>query len=121
MAKKAKRKLEEEEAASFEFPVFDDTAFVKKEFELAVGLTLASLLSIVVGFVGWGLNVVGVPWWGSFLIGILVVGLSPVIIARLHAGSAIYTRGDWAGLIFLVFFGFLAVWLLLANISSGAL
>ena len=31
MAKKVRRKLEEEEAAAFEFPTFDEVAFVEKE------------------------------------------------------------------------------------------
>jgi hypothetical protein len=118
MAKKARRKLEEEEEAAFEFPVFDDTAFVKKEFELAVGLTLAGLLAVGIGLIAWGLTVANVPWWGSVLLGLLLTALSPVLLGHARSGSSLYTKGDWAGLILLVFFGYVAIWLLLVNITS---
>lgn len=119
MAKKVRRKLEDEEAASFEFPVFDDVAFVKKEFELASGLTLAGLLALVIGLLAWALTVTGLPWYVPFPIGLALAVATPVILGRVRAGTSIYTKGDWAGLIFLVFFGFLAIWFLLVDLSLG--
>jgi len=118
MAKKARRKLEEEEAAAFEFPAFDEGAFVKKEFELAMGLALASLLAILAGLASWGLTISGLPWYAPFLLGLLVVALTPSLIARIRPSSRIYTKGDWAGLVVLVFFGWLALWFVLVNISA---
>jgi len=41
--------------------------------------------------------------------------LSPLIIGRLRNGSSVFTKGDWAGVIAMEFFGFLAVWFLLVN------
>jgi hypothetical protein len=117
VAKKVKRKLEEEEQAAFEFPVFDDAAFVKKEFKLAEGLAIAVLIAVVAGFLAWAVTVAGGPWWGSFGLGILLSALSPVLIGRVQPSSTMFTKGDWAGLIFLVFFGYLAIWLLLLDLG----
>ncbi len=117
MAKKVKRKLEEEEEAAFEFPAFDDAAFVKKEFKLAQGLLIAGLLSLVAGFLAWGVTLIGGPWWGSFGLGILLSALTPMIVGRLEPASTLFTKGDWMGLIFLVFFGYLAIWLLLLDLG----
>lgn len=121
MAKKARRKLEEEEAAAFEFPAFDEDAFAKKEFELGTGLGLAGLLAVTVGIVGWVLTVTGLPWALPLGIGLLVIALSPYLIGRIRSLSSLYTKGDWAGLIALEFFGFLAIWFLLLNLSPSAL
>jgi hypothetical protein len=118
VAKKVRRKLEEEEAAAFEFPAFDEAAFVRKEFELGMGLVLAGVLAIVAGFACWTLTVSGVPWWGPFLLGLLFVAITPIVIGRIRPSTRIYTKGDWAGLIALVFFSWLALWFVLVNVVS---
>ncbi|HTW76326.1 MAG TPA: hypothetical protein VMG14_00975 [Thermoplasmata archaeon] len=120
MAKKARRKLEEEEAAAFEFPAFDESAFATKEFELGTGLMLAGLITVVLGVFCWALTVVGLPSLAPFGIGIVVIALSPFVIGRLRAQSSLYTKGDWAGLMALEFFGFLALWFLLLNLAPRA-
>jgi len=117
MAKKVRRKLEEEEAAAFEFPVFDETAFVRKEFELGMGLALAGMLAVVAGLACWALTIGGLPWYLPFLLGLLVVAVTPILIGRVRPSTSIYTKGDWAGLIALVFFAWLALWFVLLNIS----
>jgi hypothetical protein len=117
MAKKVRRKLEEEEAAAFEFPVFDEVAFVHKEFELAMGLSLAGMLAVLAGLACWALTIGGLPWYLPFLLGILVVAIAPFVIRRIRPTTRIYTKGDWAGLIALVFFAWLALWFVLLNIS----
>ena len=119
MAKKVRRKLEEEEAAAFEFPVFDEKAFVAKEFEMMWPVALAGLVAILLGILGWALTAAGmfaaIPWVLGFL-GILA---SPFLIRRMRAKSSLYTKGDWAGLIALEFFGWLAIWFVLLNLSPG--
>ena len=50
MAKKVRRKLEEEEASAFEFPPFDEVAFATKEYELTYGLSLAGMIAVVTDF-----------------------------------------------------------------------
>ncbi len=121
MAKKARRKLEEEEAAAFEFPVFDEAAYASKEFELGTGLMLAGLFTVLLGVLGWVLTVAGLPSLVPFGIGLVVIGASPFVIGRLRSASSLFTKGDWAGLIMLEFFGFLALWFLLLNLSPTAL
>ena len=120
MAKKVRKKLEEEEAAAFEFPVFDEHGFVTKEFEMMGALVLAGLIAILLGVVAWTLTASGktgaaaaVPWALGFL-GIIA---SPFLIRRIRAKSSLYTKGDWAGLIALEFFGWLALWFVLLNVS----
>jgi len=119
MAKKGRRKLEEEEAASFEFPVFDEVAFVTKEFELAWALAVACVLAIVLGLVAWLLTYNHVGWYGPFGIAVLGIVVSPMVIGRLRPRSNLYTKADWAALIALEFFGWLALWFVLVNVMPA--
>jgi len=120
LAKKVRRKLEEEEAASFEFPAFDEAAFAEKEFELTYALLLACVITILIGVVSWALSASGVYWYVVFPLGLVVLVASPYIIRQLRRKSSIYTKGDWAGLIALEFFGWLALWFVLQNLSPHA-
>lgn len=121
MAKKVRRKLEEEEAAAFEFPVFDETSFTTKEFELGAGLLLAGIITLAIGFVSWAVTVVLGSPWVPLALGIFAIILSPFAIQRLRKLSSLYTKGDWAGLIMMEFFGWFALWFLLLNLSSTSL
>ena len=121
MAKKARRKLEEEEAQAFEFPPFDEGAFAKKEFELGTGLLLAGLFTVLIGVLCWALTIVGLPSLVPFGIGLAIIAASPLVIGRIRSMSTLFTKGDWAGLIAMEFFGFLALWFLLLNLSPTAL
>ncbi|HTW39385.1 MAG TPA: hypothetical protein VMF04_00790 [Thermoplasmata archaeon] len=121
MAKKARRKLEEEEEQSFEFPVFDEKSFATKEFELGSGLILVGIITIGIGLLSWAISTIGVTVWVPLAIGIFVIILSPFLIRRFRRMSTLYTKGDWAGLIALEFFGWFALWFLLLNLSSSAL
>jgi len=120
MAKKVRRKLEEEEAAAFEFPTFDEAAFAAKEFELTYALLLATAITVLMGVLSWALSVTGIYWYIVFPLGIVILAVSPYIIGRLRSKSSIYTKGDWAGLIALEFFGWLALWFVLQNLSPHA-
>jgi hypothetical protein len=117
MAKKARRKLEEEEAAAFEFPPFDEDGFAKKEFELGTGLILAGVITIAIGFVSWLLSVSGLPWFVPLALGILVIAASPFLVLRLRQQATMFTKGDWAGLIAMEFFGWFALWFVLLNVA----
>ncbi|MGA8542862.1 MAG: hypothetical protein WB947_04895 [Thermoplasmata archaeon] len=121
MAKKARRKLEEEEEAAFEFPVFDEKAFATKEFELGSGLLLVGLITVVIGFISWAISSAGVSVWVPLGLGIFVIALSPFLIRRFRKLSTLYTKGDWAGLLAMEFFGWFALWFLLLDLSSGAI
>lgn len=116
MAKKVRRKPEEEEDA-FEFPAFDDVAFASKEFELTYAYLIATGISILIGVLSWALSVSGFFWYAVFPLGLVLLAVSPYIIGRLRSKSSIYTRGDWAGLLALEFFTWLALWFVLQNLS----
>lgn len=118
MAKKARRKLEDEEEQAFEFPAFDEKAFGKKEFELGSGLLLAGIITVGIGLLSWAISTTGVTVWVPLALGILVIILSPFLIRRLRTLSTLYTKGDWAGLIAMEFFGWFAIWFLLLNILA---
>jgi hypothetical protein len=120
MAKKVRRKLEEEEESAFEFPPFDETAFVAKEYELTYGLAFASGITIFMGVLSWALSVSGFYWFVVFPLGLLLLVASPYIIGVLHPKSSTYTKGDWAGLFALEFFGWLALWFVLQSLSPHA-
>jgi hypothetical protein len=116
MAKKARRKLEEEEEAAFEFPVFDEESFVSKELELGGGLLVVGMITLGIGLLSWALSLVGMSVWVPLGIGILILVASPFVIQRVRARSDLYTKGDWAGLLAMEFFGWLALWFLLLDL-----
>jgi hypothetical protein len=118
MAKKVRRKPDEEaEEKAFDFPVFDETAFTAKEFRLTWAVSLFSVLAVALGAFAWLCWSVPLPWYVPFPIAVVVVGLSPSFSGRLLPGAGVFTKGDWAGLLFLEFFGFLAVWFVLVNVA----
>ncbi|HYA10777.1 MAG TPA: hypothetical protein VEH10_03795 [Thermoplasmata archaeon] len=117
MAKKVRRKLDEEaEAKAFDFPVFDEVGFAKKEFALTGAVALASGVAVLLGALAWLCTSVDLPWYVPFPLGFLVTLLSPTFLGRLTSNSSVFTKGDWAGIVALEFFGFLAVWFLLVNV-----
>lgn len=115
MAKKVRRRPEEEETP-FEFPEFDEESFLRKEFELAGAVGLVVVLTIAAGALSWVASAVGLPWFVPFLVGLLFVAVSPWVVGRLRPGSIRYTKGDWAGLLALEFFGWLALWFVLIDV-----
>ena len=117
MAKKVRRKPAEDDAPKFEFPVFDEVGFVTKEFELTAGLLLASLFAILLGLFGWVMTADGINGFIPFFLGLVVIALSPYAIRRLRNRASLFTKGDWAGLLALEFFGWLALWFVLTNVS----
>ena len=118
MAKKARKKMEEAEPA-FEFPVFDEAGFVWKELELTSATALAGLFAVVLGVVTWAMTVAGLPYYIPFPVGVAGMIGSLFVIQRLRDASYAYTKGDWAGLFVLGFFGWLALWFVLVNLSPS--
>ena len=118
MAKKVRRKLEEEEEAAFEFPVFDEAGFVGKEYELTTGTFLVCMFAIGLGILGWVMTTQGITSWAPLAIGILVLIATPYAVRRIRPRASLYTKGDWAGLLMLEFFGWLALWFVLVNVSA---
>jgi hypothetical protein len=119
MAKKARRKLEEEEAAAFEFPPFDETSFATKEFELGRGLAIVGVITLLIGVLSWALTTAGLTVWVPLGLGIVIIVASPFLIQRLRERSSLYTKGDWAGLIAMEIFGWFALWFLLLNLVAA--
>jgi hypothetical protein len=93
VAKKVRRKLEQEDEPAFEFPTFDEKAFADKEFELTFALSLAGIFCVLLGVLSWALSVIGLWWFEVFPLGLVLIGVSPSVIARLRAKSSVYTRG----------------------------
>ncbi len=118
MAKKVRQNPVETKEAAFEFPEFDERKFVTKEFELTGALVLASLMAVVLGAVSWVATSSHLPWYVPFPIGLIVLALSPTVIGRFRSRSDLYTKSDWAGLLALVFFGWIAVWFVLVDVIA---
>ncbi len=121
MAKKVRRRLEEEEAAAFEFPVFDEVGFVTKEFEMMGAVLVAGAITVLLGIMGWVLSVAGFIVYIPLGLGFLGLIASPFLIGRVREKSHLYTKGDWFALIMMEFFGWMALWFVLLNVSPHAL
>lgn len=118
MAKKVRKKPEEEEAG-FEFPTFDEEKFLTKEFELAGALGIAGAFALAAGALSWAATTVGqLSWLVPFFLGVVLVAVSPFVIRRLRARADLYTKGDWAALLAFEFFGWLALWFVLVNVAA---
>lgn len=124
MAKKARKKLEEDaEISSFQFPEFDERTFIAHEFEQTIATGFA--VALAVGLAGLsfaldrGLSAYSQPtlqWLVPLAVSIVVIAISPLIILRLREGSPEYTRGDWASVILLEIFGWLGFWFLFSDV-----
>lgn len=118
MAKKVRPHTEEKpQEPSFQFPPFDEGAYIDKEFEISFGMAIAGLLAVAVGLISWAGTTAGLPWPVQFVFGIAgLVGLYPMVHA-LHPRAHVYTTGDWAALLAVVFFGWLAIWFVMLNLA----
>jgi hypothetical protein len=121
MAKKARKKMEDDAIPAFEFPTFDEAGFVWKEYELTSATVLAGIIALGLGLMGWILTGFGLNGFIPLGIGIVALAGSYFLIQAVRRNSSYYTKGDWAGLIALEFFGWLAVWFLLLNIAPSGL
>ncbi len=122
MAKKVRPKAADATPAepSFQFPVFDEKAFVTKEYEVTLGMVVTGLLSVVVGIASWAVTAALASFSDAWVLSVLIgfaglLGLHP-LVNSLHPRAHVYTKGDWAGLMAVVFFGWLAIWFMLSDI-----
>jgi hypothetical protein len=119
MAKKVRQRPEETEESRFEFPVFDEVAYIRHELEVTLGMALAIVWAVLAGLLSTYVSIVG----GSALtiavplaLGAFVIASSFVAFPALHSTVASYTKTEWAGLIALEVFGWLGLWFLLSEI-----
>jgi hypothetical protein len=117
MAKKAKRRSEEQEAEeAFKFPEFDVNKFVEHEYEQARAMWVALGLAGALGAAAYLCDRFHLPLVLPIVLGIAVIIASPFIIRRLRSRSKEYTRGEWASLFMMQIFGWLGIWFLLLNV-----
>ena len=120
MAKKVRKKLAEDETVkSWEFPTFDEGAFISHEFELTYAMATAGLLAVVIALVSWALGAEGLPVFVAPVVGIALIVFSPFLVGWIRPQSSSYTKTDWVGLIAIEAFGWLAIWFLLMNLVHG--
>lgn len=123
MAKKARKRLEEEEASAFEFPEFDEHGFMQHEFEQSYATAIALVIAVVLGVLSFGLTHVlasagAGPLEGIIpvVVGIGIIASTPFVVGRLRTTSGTYTKGDWASMILMELFGWLGIWFLLTDV-----
>lgn len=119
MAKKVRSNPEENEESRFEFPVFDERAFILHELELTWGMAMALMVAAIAGILSAALSIYGGPSLtiaAPIGLGVLAVILSPFLFLSLRRATRDYTKTDWAGVIALEIFTWLGIWLLLAGI-----
>jgi Flp pilus assembly protein TadB len=119
MAKKVRRKAVEEHRAAFEFPEFDERAFLSHEFEQTVAVTVAILVAIGLGVLSWALVFAGIPWFVPVALSLAIVILVPILLPRFRSQARQYTKGEWAGLLMTAIFGWLGFWFLFLNVFGS--
>lgn len=113
MAKKKKK----EEQSEFEFPEFDELAFIKKEFLSAKTTFIAMFFAAIMGCVSYYLAQLTTFPIG-FIPGVLAMFGIKFVFLAFRIDVARLERKNWAGLGFSYFFTWLAVWVLLLNTLS---
>lgn len=117
MAKKAKRKLEEdEEYRSFQFPEFDDEKFLAHEFEQTYATGIAFGFAGAMAAVSYAVDRLNVPALAAAAAAIALLVAGPFVIRKVRPLASEYTKGDWAGLIVMMVFGWLGIWFVLLNV-----
>ena len=120
MAKKARKKLEEDAEPAFEFPEFDVRKFVHHEFEQSSASIFAIVVAVVLSLASFGLSYLGILAIVPLLVGLAGIVFSPFVLQRIRPKAVEYTKGDWAGLIVIELFGWLGGWFLLLNVARVA-
>lgn len=124
MAKKVKKKVEEDEDyKAFSFPEFDVVGFIEHELEQTSATMLAVIMAVTVAIVSWRLSLYGFSSGLSTGLTVidLVIGIGgavmlPFLVLRLREKATDYRKGDWATLIAVYFFMWLGLWSLLLNL-----
>ncbi|MCI4335420.1 MAG: hypothetical protein L3K04_07340 [Thermoplasmata archaeon] len=116
MAKKGRQKIEERESTAFEFPVFDERAFIRHELDLSWATAIALAVSVLIGLASAAIVQIGVSFTISILVGVLGIVAIPSIIGAVRTTHEEYTKGDWAGVIAVAVFVWLGVWFLLSGL-----
>lgn len=117
MAKKAVRKLEEDdEYRNFEFPAFDEGKFLSHEFEQTYATLLAFAFAMLIGLASFAVSRTVLGALAGFGVGVVLIVATPYVIQRLRANSSEYTRGEWAALLLLEIFGWLGSWFLVTDL-----
>jgi hypothetical protein len=116
MAKKARRKAEEEEGNEFTFPEFDERGFLRHEYEQTFATAIALVVSVALGVVSWAIDSAGLPVVVPVVVAVAAIVFSPYLFLRLRETAGDYTKGDWAGLILMETFGWLGIWFLLLDL-----
>ena len=124
MAKKARKKLEDDaEASSFQFPEFDEHQFIAHEFEQTVATGFAILVAVGAAVLSFGIDrgLSGfsqptLQWVVPLAVAVALIAFSPFLLQRLRRSAPEYTRGDWATVILLEVFGWLGFWFLFSDV-----
>lgn len=116
-----KKKVEEEKEEGYEFlpPDFDEDAFIHKEMVGFRTTVTLFVVGIAAALVSWGLfmTVEGarVGWLIGMGVFAVFFALLKPLYARLHIDVSHYKRREWLGSAFLLFFTWLAFWLIFIN------
>ena len=122
MAKKVRPKAEVvAKEPTFSYPEFDEKAFLDKEFEISWGMVSAGLLAGGVGMASWAGTSAGLPWPVQVVFGLVGLIVVYPLVHALHPRALVFTMGDWASFIAVVFFGWLAIWFVLLDLVPTAL
>ncbi|MCI4349505.1 MAG: hypothetical protein L3J93_04745 [Thermoplasmata archaeon] len=120
MAKKAKRRLEEQERyESFQFPEFDERKFLEHEYEQSIATIVSVALAILLAVVSWGLDRTNLPSPVAWLAGLAGVVAAPYLIRTVRPLAGEYTKGDWTWLLITLILGWLGLWFLFLNQLPG--
>jgi hypothetical protein len=105
----------EDQEPPFEFPVFDERGFLKHEYEITRGMLIASGVAVGLGVLSWAIDTAVLPWELPPVLALVVLIFLYSVVTWLHPRARIYTKGEWATLYAVVFFGWLASWFVLLD------
>ena len=126
MAKKARKKVEEDQSLrEFAFPLFDVEKFILHELEQSYSTAVALGLALVLAVASWQLTAVGLanPGLGVLPFALASIGLAVVgafamiyLIRWIRPKWEEYKRGDWVSLVMIYLLLWAGIWAVLINV-----
>lgn len=117
MPKAKREERKEKDEYEFVLPVFDETAFIRREVQNAKASFWTLGLGLGAGIVSVALyTMTDLPWWAGWLPILGAMGLLRPLLEKVGFGEEVTKSKALIGSYFMLFFTGLAVWILGINL-----
>ncbi len=113
------RRRKGEDVADWVPPTFDEVEFMRREIGAAKASVVSVVYAIPVALASYAMTVARLPGVVAFFAGLGLISLLYYLMPLIGIDTSKYKRKDWLGHGSIVFFSWLAFWILLLNPPFG--